>query len=106
MNKTETIVAARIRGATVIKLIVLGSTLGYTIIGLLCGIASLFGVEILQWNDEYVTGVTGFVASPFIGAFIGLIFGLFSAAFTYLGLRTYAFFRAVSVEYIAYSSQT
>lgn len=105
MKNTETLEVDRIRGASVVKLILLGSTIGCALITSVFGIAALFGVEVVQWNEEYVTGIKGLVASPFIGAFVGFLFGLFSAVFTYLGLRFYSLFHGVSLEYVPSKNQ-
>ncbi|MCX4186646.1 hypothetical protein [Methylophaga sp. OBS4] len=100
MRNTETLHIARIRGASIVKLILLGSTIGWALLTSIFGIAALFGVEVVQWNDQYVTGIKGLIVSPFIGAIVGVLFGLFSAIFTYVGLRIYSLFRGFSVEYI------
>jgi hypothetical protein len=106
MKNTKTLDVDRIRGASVIKLILLGSTTSWILVTSVCGVAALFGAEVIQWNGQYVTGMKGLIASPFIGAFVGILFGLFSAAFTYLGLRFYSLFRGISVEYVPANSKT
>lgn len=105
MKNTEILQVARLRGASIVKLIVLGSVIGCTLISSTFGIAALFGAEVVQWNEQYVTGIKGLIASPFIGSFIGVLFGLFSAAFTYVGLRFYSLFRGVSLEYVPFNNQ-
>lgn len=105
MNQTQVLTVARLRGASIVKLIVLGSTIGCMLISSLFGMAALFGVEAVQWNGQYITGIKGLIASPFIGAFAGILFGLFSAAFTWIGLRIYAIFRGITVEYVAFDNQ-
>lgn len=105
MKNTETLEVARVRGASIVKLIVLGSVIGCTLITSVLGFAALFGAEVLQWNKQYVTGIKGLLASPFIGAFVGVLFGLFSATFTYVGLRFYSLFRGVSLEYVPSNNQ-
>lgn len=106
MKTTETLEVARLRGASIVKLIMIGSVIGGTIITSAFGIAALFGVEVVRWNGEGVTGLKGLLSSPFIGAFIGVIFGLFSATFTYVGLRFYSIFRGISLEYVPSENQT
>lgn len=100
MKNTETLVVSRVRGSSIVKLIVLGSVVGCSAITTLFGIAALFGAEVLQWNGQYVTGIKALITSPFMGAFFGVVFGLFSSIFTYVGLRVYSLFRGLSVEYV------
>jgi presenilin-like A22 family membrane protease len=100
MKRTETLLVSRVRGASLVKLIVLGYVIGSTFITSIFGIAALFGVEILQWNEQYVTGIKGLIASPFIGAVLGLFFGLFAVLFVYIGLKIYSFFRDLTLEYV------
>lgn len=105
MNNTETLHVGRLRGASIVKLIVLGSVIGCTLIVTIFGIAALFGAEVVKWNGRYVTGISGLLASPFIGAFLGTVFGLFSSVFTYVGLRFYSLFRGMSLEYVPFGNQ-
>ena len=100
MTTAQTLTVARLRGATLFKLILLGSTIGGTLITFALGFFALFGVEILYWNGRPVTGITGLVSSPFLGAFLGFLLGVFCAAFSYVGLRVYALFRNVTLEYV------
>lgn len=105
MKQTKTMEVARLRGATIAKLIILGSVIGCTLLTTAFGIAGLFGAETVQWNGQYVTGLNGLIASPFIGAFIGIIFGMFTAAMTYVGLRVFSLFRGISIEYVPVDPQ-
>lgn len=97
---TKEITVKRIRGGSIIKTILIGSVIGCAIITTIFGLFSLFDAEVVKWNGEYVTGIKGLVAAPFIGMFIGGIFGLFTSFFVYIGLRIYALFNDISIEYI------
>ncbi len=103
--KTESLEIARLRGASIFKIVLLGSIIGWTVFTSLFGVAALFGAEAVKWNEEYVTGAKGFLASPFIGAFIGICFGLVSAIAIYIGLRIYSMFQGLTLEYIATDKQ-
>ena len=97
---TKVLKVKRLRGTSIFKLILTGNMIG---LGLLCAIFSLpacFGVEILAWNGQYVTGPVALLAGPLIGVFLGLLFGMFVAAFVYVGLRFYSRFRSLELEYI------
>lgn len=100
MKPTETLEVSRLRGATIIKLVVIGSVIGSILIMTLLGIIGLFGGETMQWNGEKVTGPKSVIAAPFIGAFMGLVFGLCTAIPTYLGLRFFSLFSGISIEYV------
>lgn len=58
------------------------------------------GVEILSWNNEYITGPIVIIAGPLLGVFMGVLFGLFLGIFTYAGLRVYSCFRVLELEYV------
>jgi len=100
MTETELITVKRIRGGSIIKVILIGSVIGCAIVTTVFGFFALFGAEVVKWNDQYITGIKGFIASPFIGLFIGGVFGLFTSFFVYIGLRIYALFNDISIEYI------
>jgi len=97
---TQHITVRRIRGGSLVKLILFGSMIGGAAVMTVFGFFGLFGAEIIMWNDHYVTGVKGFLASPFMGLFGGGIMGLMSSFFIYIGLRIYSFFRPLEIEYI------
>ena len=100
MLQTETLTVKRLRGATIVKIILLGNVLGWSLLTTVAGLFAMFGAEIIQWNNHYVTGLSGFLSSPFIGMFIGLVFGLFTAFFSYIGLRMLSVFRPLTIEYV------
>ncbi|MBT8440654.1 MAG: hypothetical protein KJO91_13050 [Gammaproteobacteria bacterium] len=97
---TESLKVKRIRGASIFKIIVFGSALGCAVISTFFGIFALFGAEVVQWNEQYVTGIKGFLVSPFVGLFAGGFFGLFTSLFVYIGLRVYSMFRGMIIEYL------
>ena len=101
MDKAEALVVRRLKLGTVFKVILTGNMFGFAIVTTVIGVFSLFGAGIIKWNDQYITGFKGLIASPFIGIFVGLIIGLFTALFTYIGLRLYAMFKPMTIEYIA-----
>jgi len=103
MDTTETLVVQRLKLGTVFKIILTGNIFGFAIVTTVIGIFSLFGAGVIKWNEQYITGFKGLIASPFIGIFVGLIIGLFTALFTYVGLRLYAMFKPIAIEYIAYT---
>ena len=100
MKTSNTLTVKRIRGGSIFKFILLGSIIGFILFTTFLGIFALMGFEILKWNDEYITGIKGLIASPFLGAFLGVIFGLFNSIIIYIGLLVYSRFKDISIEYI------
>lgn len=100
MKQTQTLEVSRLRGASIVKLAILGTVIGCTLVTTIFGIVGLFGLETVQWNGQYLTGLKGVVASPFVGAFIGIIFGMVFAVLAYIGLRVYSLFGGLTIEYV------
>ncbi|MGM0444177.1 MAG: hypothetical protein ACQEQV_08330 [Fibrobacterota bacterium] len=100
MKSINTVTVTRLHGISLVKLIVPGATLGGILLSLLFGIAAFFGGQVVQWNGQYITGVQGAVAAPFICGGIGFIFGLFVSLLTYIGLRFYSLFRPLTLKYV------
>ena len=99
---TKVLKLKRLRGSSIFKIIVLESAIGFAAISTFIGLFSLFGKEVIQWNGEYITGVMGFLISPFVGLFAGGFMGLFISIFVYLGSRIHSFLGGMIVEYVPY----
>jgi len=97
---TRTIRVKRLRGSSIFKLCLIGSVIGFTVLCIVFSGPAYFGVEILSWNNEYITGPIVIIAGPLLGVFIGVLFGLFLGLFTYAGLRVYSCFRVLELEYV------
>lgn len=97
---TQTIQIKRLRGASIFKLCILGNCIGFMLLSMVLSIPAFFGSDVLKWNETYLTGVLALIAGPFLGAFIGGLCGLFSGVFMYVGLRVYALFRVIEIEYL------
>lgn len=96
---TQVIQIKRLRGASIFKLCILGNCIGFTLVCMGLSIPAFFGSDVLKWNDTYLTGGPALIAGPFVGLFIGGMCGLFSGFFMYIGLRIYALFRTIEIEY-------
>lgn len=101
---TESLTVRRLRAASIVKLILIGSVLGFIALCMLLSVPASVGVSVLKWNGEYVTGFGALLAGPFIGAFVGLFLGLFLAVPVYLGLRIYSLFAGLELEYLPATS--
>ena len=100
------IVVQRISTGTLFKLAGLGLTLTLIPFSFLMGILALYGVETVSWNEEPLTGVTGLMASPFIGAFVSGVFTIFLGASMALGLWLYSWFRPLTLRVKVLTSET
>lgn len=97
---TETLSITRLRGSTILKLTVMGTSIGFCVLCMALSIFAAFGVEILAWNGAYVTGPVALIAGPLIGLFIGVIFGALAGIASYVGLRIYARFKPLQINYV------
>jgi hypothetical protein len=84
----------------------MGSLVWFTCITSVFGVFALFGAEVIQWNGSSVTGIPGLISAPFIGICMGIVIGGVSALFTAVGLRIYALFHDISIEYIPCGEST
>jgi hypothetical protein len=92
------ITVQRISTGTLFKLAGLGLTLTLIPFSILMGCLALYGFETVRWNEEPLTGVTGLLASPFIGAFVTGAFTIFLGACMALGLWLYSWFRPLTLR--------
>lgn len=91
------ITVLRISAGTLFKLVGLGLTLTLVPFTLLMGVFALFGASTISWNQQPVTGVSGLLASPFIGFFLAAMFTMFLGACMTLGLWLYSKFRPLTL---------
>ncbi len=97
---THTLRVKRLRGSSILKLILLGNVISLMLLCGVLGVPAVFGVEILSWNGEYITGPFAFVMRPLMGLFAGVLLGLFLGLFTYVGLRVFSLFQSLELEYV------
>ena len=75
-----------IAAGTVFKLAFVGLVVSLVPLTTAAGIFSLFGASTLTWNQKPLTGVSGLLASPFIGLFIAAVFTMLVGGLMALGL--------------------
>ncbi len=97
---TDTLVVKRLRGASILRLVLTWSALGFAVIFSALSLPASMGLEVLKWNGQYVAGPQALVLGPLLGMFAGILLGLFMALPVYLGLRIYAYFRPTALEYL------
>jgi len=88
---------ARLSAGSVYKLVAIGTFCCLVPLCTLMGLFALFGAHTLAWNNRPVTGISGFFAGPFIGAFIGgCVVALWGSACV-LGLWIYSRFFSFTI---------
>lgn len=84
---------------TVYKLTTLGFLCSLVPFCLLMGVFAAFGAETLTWNEQPVKGLTGLIASPFIGLFMALVFSALLGTALAFGLWVYSWFGTLTIRY-------
>lgn len=88
---------SRLSAGSVYKLLAIGSLCSIVPFCTLMGLFALFGYDTLSWNDQPVTGISGLLAGPFIGAFIGGCFVALWGSACVLGLWIYSKFFSYTI---------
>ncbi|MBL8469415.1 hypothetical protein [Methyloversatilis discipulorum] len=91
------ITVQRISAGTLFKLAGLGLVLTMLPFALLMGCLALFGASTVSWNQEPLTGISGFVASPIIGLVLAAVFTMLLGTSMALGLWLYSRFRPLTL---------
>ena len=87
----------RLSAGSIYKLLAIGTLCSIVPFCALMGVFSLFGSHTLSWNDQPVTGISGLLAGPFIGAFIGGCFVALWGSVCVLGLWVYSKFFSYTI---------
>ena len=93
------VLVRRLKFSTVVKVMTIGSVFFFVPFSIVMGIFSFFGASTVTWNGEHLTGFSGLLASPLIGVFLALVFGLMEGVFVGLGLLLYSKVRPVSIKF-------
>jgi len=91
------ITVRRLSAGTIFKLVGLGLALTLIPFTLVMGVLAFFGASTVSWNQQPLTGWTGLVASPFIGAFLAVCFTMLLGCCMAFGLWAYSWFRPVTL---------
>jgi hypothetical protein len=81
---------SHLSAGSVYKLLAIGTLCSIVPFCTLMGVLALSGSHTLSWNDQPVTGISGLLAGPFIGAFIGGCFVALWGTVVVLGLWIYS----------------
>ncbi len=85
---------------TIFRFVAFGIVFSIMPFSILMGVLSLFGLSTLTWNDQLLTGISGLIASPFIGLFMSVVFTVFFGIFISFGLWLFSKLKPFTVRYI------
>jgi hypothetical protein len=88
----------RLSTGSVFRMVAIGCFWSMVPFAVLMGVFALFGFHTVTWNHEPVIGISGLLASPFIGLFVAAIFTIFTGVFLSVGLWLYSKFRPVTIS--------
>ncbi|MGI0133408.1 MAG: hypothetical protein ACREBW_00405, partial [Candidatus Micrarchaeaceae archaeon] len=74
MNVERSVVAHKLHGTTLYKLLLLGLAISLFLLGIVFGVAAMFGADTVTWNHEHLHGFTGLIASVLMSEFLALMF--------------------------------
>ncbi len=92
--------AKKLKKKSLFKLILASSFIPMGLFFLLCGIASVFGAETVEVNNQPLTGIKGFLAALSMYPFFVLFFSAFIWIGGALGLWMYSWFWKVELEFV------
>ncbi len=72
----QVVCVRRLAAGSVFKLLAIGLTFSLVPFSVLAGIMAQFGVGIVIWNGQPLSGFAALIASPFIGLFLALLFSI------------------------------
>lgn len=93
----QEIVVQRLSAGSVFKLVAVGTSVTFISFSIIMGFFALFGANTITWNNENIHGITGLLASPFIGIFLSLIFTLLLGSSIAFGLWVFSKFRPITL---------
>ena len=91
------ITVQRLSAGTIFKLSGLGLAITLIPFTFAMGVFAFFGASTINWNQQQLTGWTGLLASPFIGAFLAAMFTMLLGCCMAFGLWLYSKFRPLTL---------
>ena len=89
----------RLSFGTVYKIMALGLAASFIPFSFLMGTLAYFGAGTVTWNGQALTGVSGLLASPFIGLFVSLSFTLVLGTMVSIGLWIVSKLRPIRISF-------
>lgn len=96
----QVLVVRKVRASTIFKLLLLGLTASMLPLGLLVGVAGLFGADTVQWNRQPVHGVMALLAGTALSLLVALLFTAFLGTLACLGLWLVSRFRSIRIRVV------
>jgi hypothetical protein len=97
----KSIEVTRFAAGSLFKIVTVGcgiSTFGFAV---LMGVLALFGAHTVRMNQDYVTGLGGFLLSLVIGLVIAAISTIFAWLGFLFGFWVFSRFRSLRIDYIS-----
>lgn len=80
------------------KLLATGLFFPLFIVGVLCGIAALFGSDTVSLNNEYVHGMKGLVVGTLIGLILPVVMGAVLTVFMAPSIWLWTRFKSIKIN--------
>jgi len=96
----QVLVVRKVKAASIYKLLFAGLLVAFIPLGLVFGIAGLFGADTVKWNNQPIHGVAALFAGPALSVFVALFFAGFLGTLTSLGLWLLSRFRTIGIRVI------
>ena len=100
MSEDRTLIVRRLRTGSIFRIVIAGGFFSLVPFAIVMGGFAFFGFHTVTWNNEPLTGLTGLVASPFIGALAAALFSGFFGLFLSFGLWLYSKVRPLTLRVI------
>ena len=98
--KSELIEVNRLKLNSLLKINVIGITLGFLPIGIFIGLyAMITGSDNVTINNHPVYGIKALITSIFLSIFVGLIFSFFGSLINWIGLNIYSRFKNIRLRF-------
>lgn len=97
---TMKIRAKKLTKKSLFKLILICSIVPFGLFFFLCGIASYFGSETVQWNGQTVTGMNGLLTALLIYPLFVFVFTVLSWVGAVMSLWVYSWFGKLKLELV------
>lgn len=91
------ITVQRLSAGTLFKLAGVGLAITLVLFSSVMGVCAFFGASTVNWNHQQLTGWPGLIASPFIGAFLAVLFTGILGCCMVFGLWLYSKFRPLTL---------
>lgn len=96
----QVLVVRKIKAASIYKLLLCGLLIVFIPLGVVFGIAGLFGADTVKWNNQPIHGAAALFVGPALSVFIALLFTGFLGTLTSLGLWLLSRFRTIRIRVV------